>query len=166
MGRQRTDQGLSTSAGEGVTIQDAGGGTEVAPRAEALAGLGFAVAGFLDNDDRTVDAAVVDAQLAGATMIRWDPGFSTEGQICSQLKADGLTSFIQQGIDRRSSEQTVRDDLDGVELPLPVTSLDVTDWIAAGTTVEEAPHPSRRSRHRAEMVQGGRRRAGPPASGS
>ena len=135
---ERTDQGLSTSVGEGVAIQDAGGGTEVAPRAEALAGLGLAVAGFLDNDDRAVDAAVVDAQLAGAAMIRWDFGFSTEGQICSQLESNGLTSFIKQGVDRRSSEQTVRDDLNSVEGAAPVTSLDAKDWIAAGTTIEEA----------------------------
>jgi energy-coupling factor transporter ATP-binding protein EcfA2 len=135
---ERTDQGLSTSAGEGVAIQDAGGGTEVVPRAEGLAGLGFAVAGFLDNDDRAVDAGVADAQLAGATMIRWDLGFSTEGQICSQLEANGLTSFIEVGIDRRSSEQTVRDDLNSGEGATPVTSLDVRDWIAIGTTIEEA----------------------------
>lgn len=135
---ERSSQGLSTSAGEGVAIQDAGGGTEVAPRAEALAALGFAVAGFLDNDDRTVDAAVVDALLAGATMVRWDLGFSTEGQICSQLAADGLTAFIKQGVDRRSSEQTVRDDINSIEGTQPVTSLDVTDWIAAGITIEEA----------------------------
>lgn len=136
--KERADRGLSTSAGEGVAIQDAGGGTEVAPRAEALAGLGFAVAGFLDNDDRAVDAAVVDAELAGAAMIRWDTGLNTEAQICSQLQAQGLSSFIKQGVARRSSEQTVLDDLNSIDEFPKVTSLDVQDWLTAGTSIGEA----------------------------
>ncbi len=135
---ERTRHGQSTSAGEGVAIQDAGGGTEVAPRAEALVELGFAVAGFLDNDDRSVDAAVVDAEVAGATMIRWDYGLCTEGQICSQLSAGSLTSFINLGVDRRGSVQTVQDDLDSVDVSHPVNSLDVREWIEGGTTIEEA----------------------------
>lgn len=135
---ERDGAGLSTSAGEGVAIQDAGGGTEVAPRAEALAELGFAVAGFLDNDDRAVDAAVLDALIAGAAMIRWDEGCCTERQICSQLEADGLSSFIKQGVARRDSEQTVLDDLNSVSGAPKVPSLEVKDWIADGMTVEDA----------------------------
>ena len=135
---ERTMQGSSTSAGEGVAIQDAGGGTEVAPRAEVLAGLGFAVAGLLDNDDRAVDAAVIDAQLAGATMVRWNLGMNTERQICSQLGAKGLSSFIRLGIARRSSEQTVVEDLNSKVGDSPVTSLDVRDWISAGVSIEDA----------------------------
>lgn len=135
---ERADQGLSTSAGEGVAIQDAGGGTEVAPRAEALAGLGFAVAGFLDNDDRAVDTAVLDAQVAGATMIRWDMGFNTEAQICSNLEADGLTSLVMEGVARRNSEQTVLDDLNSIDALPKVTSLDAQDWINEGAAIGEA----------------------------
>ena len=134
---ERSGRGLSTSAGEGAAIQDAGGGTEVPPRAEALAELGFAVLGFLDNDDRSVDAAVLDAQLAGASMIRWDHGLCTESQVCSQLSSDSLTVFIQLGIGRRGSEQTVRDDLDSVDTA-PVPSLDVKQWVEGGMTLEEA----------------------------
>lgn len=135
---ERDGEGLSTSAGEGVAIQDAGGGTEVAPRAEALAGLGFAVAGFLDNDDRAVDAAVLDALIAGAAMIRWDENCCTEKQICSQLEADGLSSFIKQGVARRDSEQTVLDDLNSVSGTPKVSSLEVKDWIAGGMTLQDA----------------------------
>ena len=134
----RTKLGLSTSAGEGVAIQDAGGGTEVAPRAKALVELGFAVAGLVDNDDRSVDTAVLDAQAAGAIMIRWDLGLSTEHQICSELQADGLNSFIERGVERRTSPQTVLDDLNSLDAKHPVRSLDVTDWIGDGITIEAA----------------------------
>lgn len=135
---ERADGALSTSAGEGVAIQDAGGGTEVSPRAQALAELGFAVAGFLDNDDRAVDADVANAQRVGATMIRWDLGLCTEQQVCSQLTGQGLTSFIKLGIARRSSEHTVFDDLNSVAGAAPVRSLDVEEWLAAGMRIEEA----------------------------
>lgn len=135
---ERSSLGLSTSAGEGAAIQDAGGGTEVAPRAEALAQLGFSVLGFLDNDDRAVDAAVLDAQVAGATIVRWDHGLCTESQICSQLGAGSLTVFVKKGVELRGSEQTVRDDLNSVDGSQSVTSLDVDDWIAAGITIDDA----------------------------
>lgn len=135
---QRADVGLSTSAGEGLAIQDGSGGSEVAPRAEALSALGFVVAGFLDNDDRSVDAAVLAAEAAGVQMIRWDHGFKTETQICSQLTAKGLTSFLKLGVQQRSSEDTVRQDLDSVDPAKPVSSLDVEDWVILDFTLEEA----------------------------
>ena len=132
---ERGAAGLSTSAGEGVAIQDGNGGTEVAPRAQALAHLGFVVAGFLDNDDRTVDAVVAAAEAAGVQVIRWDEGLKTETQVCSDLKANGLTSFIALGVNRRSSEDTVLQDLNSVDPENPVTSLDVQDWLNAGSAL-------------------------------
>ncbi|BCN69578.1 hypothetical protein RE943_30510 [Prescottella equi] len=135
---KRMATGLSTSAGEGVAIQDGNGGTEVGPRTEALARLGFVVAGFLDNDDRSVDAGVAAAEAAGVQVIRWDEGLKTETQICANLTAQGLTAFIKLGVERRSSEDTVRQDLDAVYPKKPVPSLDVQDWLAAGHTLEEA----------------------------
>ncbi len=135
---ERAAQGLSTSAGEGVAIQDAGGGSEVAPRAGALAELGFAVAGLLDNDDRNVDAAVVDAQLAGVTVIRWEEGCNTEAQVCAALGERGLTEFIRLGVERRSSEQTVLDDLNSAPGHPTVLTLEVHDWTHAGTSLKDA----------------------------
>lgn len=134
----RGDVGLSTSAGEGVAVQDANGGTEVAPRAEALARLGFVVAAFLDNDDRSVDKAVETAETAGVQVIRWEEGFKTETQICKDLTAAGLTAFIEQGVLRRSSEATVRQDLDSVAFDTPVQSLNVEGWLTTGISLEDA----------------------------
>ncbi|WP_431025627.1 ATP-dependent nuclease [Halomonas sp. H5] len=135
---QRAEEGLSTSAGEGVAIQDGNGGTEVGPRAEALARLGFIVAGFLDNDDPSVDDYVSSAEAAGVTVIRWGAGFNTESQVCANLTVKGLTAFIKIGVERRSGEDTVLQDLNSIEPKKPVPSLDVQDWISSGITLEDA----------------------------
>jgi putative ATP-dependent endonuclease of OLD family len=135
---QRVDNGLSTAAGEGVAIQDGSGGTEVGPRAEALKRLGFIVAAFVDNDDRGVDAGIAAAATAGVEIIRWDFGLNTEKQICADLTAEGLTGLIELGIGRRSSQDTVRQDLDSVTPESPVCSLVVQDWLDDGTTLESA----------------------------
>lgn len=135
---ERAVTGLSTSAGEGLAIQDGSGGSEVAPRVQALAELGFVVAGFLDNDDRSIDAAVEAAEAAGVQMIRWANGYKTETQICSQLSAKGLTALIKLGVQQRSSEDTVLQDLNAVEPSKPVPSLDVEDWLILSFTLEEA----------------------------
>jgi hypothetical protein len=110
----------------------------VAPRVQALADLGFAVAGFLDNDDRSIDAAVAAAETAGVQMIRWDSGCKTETQICSQLSAKGLTAFLKLGVKQRSSEDTVLQDLNAVDPSKPVPSLGVEDWLILNFTLEEA----------------------------
>jgi catechol 2,3-dioxygenase-like lactoylglutathione lyase family enzyme len=135
---ERAAAGLSTSAGEGVAIQDGNGGTEVGPRAEALARLGFVVAAFSDNDDRSVDAALAAAEAAGVHIIRWDSGLNTEKQVCADLSAQGLTSFVKLGAKRRSSDDTVRQDLDSVDPSNPVPSLDVEDWLKSGVTLDLA----------------------------
>lgn len=135
---ERLSKGLSSSSGEGVAVQDAQGGSEVAPRAEALVSLGYTVAGFLDNDDRSIEKAVTRAQQAGVLMIRWQEGFNTEAQVCSGLNEPGLTTFLELGVERRSSEETVLGDLTSVEPTKPVSSLDVSEWLSSGMTIEQA----------------------------
>lgn len=135
---ERIVKGLSTSSGEGVAVQDAQGGSEVAPRSQALASLGYAVAGFLDNDVRTIDQAVDDARMAGVSIIQWDTGLNTETQICSELSAVGLNSFIALGVERRSGEDTVLGDLNSSNPQNKVDSVDVNSWLEAGMTIEEA----------------------------
>ena len=135
---QRAAFGQSTSAGEGVAIQDGNGGTEVGPRSEALACLGFTVMAFLDNDDRSVDAGIVDAMLAGVQVTRWSQGLNTEMQVCSQLQADALTDFLALGIQRRSSDDTVRQDLNSIDPTNPVPSLNVQDWLSTGMKLDAA----------------------------
>ena len=132
----RISQGLPTSAGEGVAIQDGNGGTEVAPRAEALARLGFVVAGFCDNDDRAVDAPLAAAQAAGIVAIRWSFGHNTESQGCAELEADGLQSFLELGVQRRNGEDTVLQDINAADPANPLTSLDVVSWLAVLTLAD------------------------------
>lgn len=135
----RVRSGLSTSAGEGIAIQDGEGGSEVALRAEALAGLGYDVAGFMDNDVGTVDKDVSSAETAGVRIVRWDIGMNTESQICSGLDAETLNEFIQLGVTQRSSEHTVLEDLNSFYQGKPLESLNVQDWINTETmTLDQA----------------------------
>ena len=125
----RTHFGYSTSAGEGVAIQDGNGGTEVPLRSHALAGLGFTVAAFCDNDDRAVDGPLATAQAAGVTCIRWEHGHNIETQICSQLDEQGLIDLFALAVERRNSVNTVLDDINSVVPGRPFTSLAVDDWL-------------------------------------
>lgn len=136
---RRISHGLSTSAGEGIAIQDGQGGSEVPPRAEALAAIGYGVLAFMDNDDRGPDAAVETARVAGVVFVRWDYGLNLEGQICSNLDSNGLTSLLLLGAELRRGEETVLQDLNGIDSGNPVSSLKVDEWIATGSlTLERA----------------------------
>lgn len=121
--------GLPTAAGEGAAIQDAQGGSEVALRAQAMTALGFTVAGLCDNDDRSVDAELANADAAGVVVVRWDQGNHLEAQVCSELDAAGLQVFLQLGVDRRHDASTVLADLKARGLPGRHTALDVGSWL-------------------------------------
>ncbi|QOD94084.1 ATP-binding protein [Chryseoglobus sp. 28M-23] len=135
---ERTTIGLSTSAGEGIAIQDGMGGSEVPLRALALAEIGYEVAGFMDNDVRTSDAAVTSAEAGGVNIFRWDVQHNTESQISFELDAETLTSFIAAGVERRSAHQTVLDDINWTDATSTVSTLDVSDWLSDGMTIEVA----------------------------
>ena len=127
--KSRATVGLSTSAGEGVAVQDGTGGSEVPLRSQALAKLGFEVAAFCDNDDRTVDTSLAAASAAGVSTIRWAHGHNTETQVCSELETEGLKDFLQLGVALRNSENTVLDDLKAVGPAELFTALDVDGWL-------------------------------------
>jgi hypothetical protein len=135
---QCAKNGLPTSAGEGVAVQDGNGGSEVGPRAASLAALGIAVLGLLDNDDRTIDAAVESARTAGVEMVRWNLGMNTEAQVCSELSAQGLTRFLELAVEVRNSPQTVLQDLESVGGGRTCPSLDVDEWLAEGVSLDHA----------------------------
>lgn len=134
---RRTDMarlalGQSVAAGEGTVVQDGEGGSEAPIRAKALTELGYAVAVFLDNDDRTVDSSVKKAQGAGVVVARWAEGNNTEKQLAASLDAQGLSSLLQLGIAVRNTEATVLNDLRIAGLPDGTCSSSVDEWIADG----------------------------------
>lgn len=146
--KERIAEGCSTSGGEGVTIQDGQGGSEVAPRTESLRSLGYAVLGFMDNDDRTIDRAVTRARQSGAEIVQWEKGFNTESQICSGLNHGGLNQFLALGSERRSGDDTVLGDLTSIDPTSPVKSLNVESWLAAGMMIEQARSRIAQAAHR------------------
>lgn len=126
--RDRYATGLTTSAGEGLAIQDGNGGEKAANRAEVMAPLGCSVLTLIDNDVRTADPHVVKAEQAGATVVRWEIDRCIESQVCSQLDADELESFISLGVEHRGAESTVLDDIKAIG-QAQVAGLAVTDWL-------------------------------------
>lgn len=126
--RERSAAGLTTSAGEGLAIQDGNGGEKAANRAEAMSPLGCAVLALIDNDVRTADPHVAKAELAGATIVRWDVDRCIETQICSQLDVGELQDLISLGVESRGAESTVLDDINS-RGRAQVTNLAVADWL-------------------------------------
>lgn len=135
---ERVSAGLSTSAGEGLAIQDGQGGSEVAPRTSALAGLGYDVIALLDNDDRSVDAKVTAAEASGAQIVRWELGNCTEQQVVAKLGTPGLTALLALGVEVRNDEATVLADINSVDVEHPVETLDVADWLEQGIDENDA----------------------------
>ncbi|WP_129658131.1 ATP-dependent nuclease [Rothia uropygialis] len=127
--RERSEAGLTTTAGEGLAIQDGNGGEKAANRAEAMAPLGCSVIALIDNDVRTADPHVTKAKRAGATVIRWEEDRCIESQVCSQLDTDELQDFISLGVQHRGAESTVLDDINS-RSRVQVRNLTVTDWLA------------------------------------
>lgn len=130
--------GLTTSAGEGVVIQDCGGGAEALLRAQAMAEMAYEVVALVDNDDRAVDTHVRMAEAAGVLVVRWEPGLNTEHQVCSELDADGLSKVLELGVELRGNPETVMADVSRTDPANPVSSLRVTEWIAGGLSLEDA----------------------------
>lgn len=136
--KDRARIGLSSTAGEGVAIQDAEGGSEVAIRALALSKLGIASAGFMDNDDRAADKAANKAIERGIQIIRWEVGNNTESQVVAALGVEQLDSLLQLAVTQRVDEMTVVNDLASVKPELGIASLSVQAWLDSGATLEEA----------------------------
>lgn len=134
--RERNAAGLTSSAGEGLAIQDGNGGEKAANRAEAMAPLGCSVLALIDNDVRTADPHVDVAEQAGATVVRWEYDHCIESQVCAQLDAVELQDFISLGVQHRGAESTVLDDIKVIG-QAQVPSLVVVDWLHT-YTIEQA----------------------------
>ncbi len=133
----RSSSGLSTSAGEGVALQQGEGGSEVALRGVAMRSLGYETAGFMDNDDRASDGEVIKAEKAGVPIFRWHTGFCTETELVSRLSESSLTSLLKLAVERRATVNTVTNDIAAVAA-FEFNSLEVGDWVSAGVTIDAA----------------------------
>lgn len=156
---ERALLGLSTSAGEGVSVQDGEGGSEVAIRAAALSKLGIVSAGFMDNDVRDADKAVKKVQELGVPVIRWDVGNNTESQVVCGLEVAELDSLLQLAVSQRVDERTVEQDLIAVRPGLRISGLSVQRWLDSGMSLEDAREAIALTAHEKSwfrLVDGGR----------
>ena len=144
--QERSRAGLTTSAGEGVAIQDGNGGEKAVIRAAAMVPLGCSVLALIDNDVSDADPHVDRANRAGATILRWDKGHCIESQVCSQLDPVELQDFISFGVEQRGAESTVLDDIKVIG-EAQVNSLDVGEWLGTYSIEQARDFVSRAARH-------------------
>lgn len=135
---ERSAAGKSTSAGEGLALQDAQGGTEVGPRARILRRLGYDVLGLMDNDDRSADKQVQKAEADGIEMVRWDAALALEDQLVAELSASELTSLIALAASIHGAANIERSITEAdADWSVP-SGLDVRTWIGDGISIDTA----------------------------
>lgn len=128
----RTDPEHISAVAYGVTVAD-GQGSSAPGRAKALADLGYEVALFADNDNRTSDKNVQKAQESGVTLFTWEHGKATEHQLVSALDVEALNSLLEVASRVRAGSATVKSDLLNAVSGAPdLSTLDVVQWIDGG----------------------------------
>ncbi|WP_165695002.1 ATP-dependent nuclease [Mycobacteroides abscessus] len=128
------------AAGLGVAVADGESGSKAPRRAMLLNEAGYAAVVLMDNDDRSVDAAVRKAEREGVSVRRWATGNDTERELVSTLDSEQLSEVLQIGVEGRVDVHTVLQDLNNVDTTgSSLTNLDVTDWLGShGLTIEQA----------------------------
>ena len=101
-------RGQLTAATAGLAVVNGGGGASAAQRTKVFVSLGYPCALLLDNDDRSVDSAVAEAEASGATLIRWTGGRALEDEIVHELDDEGVRRFVEVAAESLG-EESVRD---------------------------------------------------------
>lgn len=128
---RRAALGLDTSAVTGFVLSG-GDGNKACPRATVYASLGYPTLALVDNDDRSIDSDVVNAQASGATVLRWAHGNALEHQLAADLDEAGLEDLLHLAADlndlaEASICQAVESRLSGTTSGA-MEGLDPTQW--------------------------------------
>ncbi len=115
------------AAAIGTVLVNGKGGTQPIQRAHNFQQLGYPTCMLLDNDDRTIDTCVREAEAAGVSVQRWAPGNALEDEVIQTLSPDGLAAVVALAVEIRGEESiltTMSAALGGVQL----TSTDCSEW--------------------------------------
>ncbi len=134
-----SENGTATSSALGVAIAD-GKGSNAPSRAIVLSKLGYDVSLFVDNDNRTMDSEITEANSHSVMVFRWDEGKCTESQLIETLDAQNLTDLLRLACNTRGDFATVKSDLLNFSLEGPrIPDLQVGNWlIDANFTIHSA----------------------------
>lgn len=128
----------TSSAGEGVAILDAQGGSNVVKYMSKLTSLGYNAIGLVDNDVDADRKAVQDGIQKGLQIEHWDEGKCIESQVCKSLSETELAEFIKCAEPIRGDEKTLLADLNRNGLPEECTTIDTRNWQQFGVSLNEA----------------------------
>jgi hypothetical protein len=96
------------AAAIGTVLVNGKGGTQPTQRAQNFQQLGYPTCMLVDNDDRTIDLSVKQAEATGVTVHRWTPGNALEDEVIQTLPAEGLQSVVDVAVDIKD-EHAIRE---------------------------------------------------------
>lgn len=88
---------------QGLAVMD-GGGAQAAPRAHALAALGYRVCLFRDADTALAPALQQSLQAAGVHLVQWSDRLATETRVCEDLPLPLLEKLLAAACDAHGRE--------------------------------------------------------------
>lgn len=117
----------ATSSAIGTVLVNGAGGTQPAQRAQNFHQLGYPTCMLVDNDDRSIDDAVAEAETAGVTVHRWSEGRDLEAEVIQTLPIDGVQALVDLAVDIRG-EESVRSVVAAKLAVGGLSGTDVSGW--------------------------------------
>jgi putative ATP-dependent endonuclease of the OLD family len=99
--------GQAPAAAIGTVLVNGKGGTQPTQRAQNFRQLGYPTCMLIDNDDRTIDQSVTDAEAARVAVYRWTFGNALEDEVIQTLPAEGLQAVIDLAVEIKG-EQSIQ----------------------------------------------------------
>jgi len=95
---ERLATGQAPAAAIGTVVVNGRGGTQPTQRAQNFRQLGYPTCMLVDNDDRSIDQSVEDAQHAGVIVQRWTAGNALEDEVIQTLAPGGLQAVVDAAV--------------------------------------------------------------------
>lgn len=124
---ERIAADLTPAAAIGTVLVNGRGGTQPTQRAGNFRQLGYPTCLLIDNDDRTIDLSVTNAENAGVVVHRWAFSNALEDEVIQTLPAEGLQAVVNLAVDIRG-EQSIRAVVSAQLGNRPLTGTNVAAW--------------------------------------
>jgi hypothetical protein len=129
----RNIAGQAISATLGVTVVNGRGSSQPVQRGLLFRQLGYPTVVLLDNDDRSIDDVVTDAEAKGLNVLRWAADWALEEEIAQCIDEEGLREFVGLAAELKS-EDSVRDSVASRLKVATLSGLDPSSWASATGT--------------------------------
>jgi putative ATP-dependent endonuclease of the OLD family len=133
---ERIVAGQPTHAALGACLVD-GVGRTAPTRAGVFQDLGIPALLFCDNDDPAIDADVAAVSARGVSVVRWQPGNSTEAEIALTLETEQLRDVLLLAAELNAADQVRDAVVQRLSRIAPPGDLDPGAWTEAGHSLDE-----------------------------